>query len=52
MTQLEIYKRQLELAEILLENSKDEEMKKNAQELYNLCKSSVERWERLGNKRG
>jgi hypothetical protein len=52
MTQLEIYKRQLELAEILLKNSNDEEVKKNAQELRDLCKSSVERWERLGNKRG
>ena len=41
MTLLEIYRRQLGLAEILLENSKDEEMKKNAQELYDLCKKEV-----------
>ena len=44
MTQLEISKKQLELAEKMVKNSinEDEEVQKAANEIYDLCKRSVE----------
>ena len=46
MTQLEIYKRQLEIAEQLLKNAKkSSEDISMYEDLYNLCKRSIEAYE-------
>lgn len=49
MTQLEIYKRQLELATQMLENAKKYNLSSedinDFQELYDLCKRSIEIYE-------
>ena len=46
MTQLEIYKRQLEIAEQLLESTKNNsEDISMYEDLYNLCKRSIEAYE-------
>lgn len=49
MTQLEIYKRQLEIATQMLENAKNHNLSlediNDYQELYDLCKRSIEVYE-------
>lgn len=49
MTQLEIYKRQLEIATQMLENAKNHSLSSwninKYQELYDLCKRSIEIYE-------
>ena len=51
MTQLEIYKRQLEIAKQLLENAKNNNMSFEDISMYeglcNLCKSSIEKYKSL-----